>query len=209
MSTLLKKFSIESEATDSEQTAPKTVDFIQEKYIGSFSEKPAQEIRHHAPISRKKPHPKVDDLKPNLSSRNRKQHLPDNSEITPRSTFLRVLFSPTFSFKNYFIQLPTLLLCLISYYASWLLFHNIQPETVKNIFIPNSFFPIIFLLGCGHFFFSWCISQNFHRSLILSALLSSLLLLRLNQLWHSSWILILLFTGFLIETLLTYRSFRR
>ncbi len=111
--------------------------------------------------------------------------------------------------KRYLIQLPTLILSLLCYYSSFIIFQKIQPQAIKDFILPNSYLSIIVTLGAAHFFMFWYLSQQLRRSAILAILLSCLLFLRLHQLWHPVLLLLVGLPLIGLELLLTYKSFRR
>jgi len=130
---------------------------------------------------------------------------PSQSQIS----FVTLLTSPHFSSRNYLLQLPTLFLAGMSYWGTYLILKNVQPAAIQNTFLPNFYLPLLIITGLGHFFMSWYILQNARRSFFIALFLTTVLFLRIHQLFGAGWILASFLPLLLIELLLTFKSFRR
>lgn len=178
MSTLLRKFSVDS-----------PVNPIDQKYV-------IQKVEVKKTVHRKvkaRPIPKVT--------------LSDQEET--RLPFLSILLSPTFHWKNYLFQLPTLCLAGLSFWVASFILRNILPTTIQDILIPNFYLPLAASVFSGFFFGCWYITQNLRRSLLLAILILGVLELQLHQLAQPLWLIAVILPLLLIELLLTYRFLRR
>lgn len=88
--------------------------------------------------------------------------------------------------------IPLLILSAVAYSLLILGIIYIPPSAVVNFGLPNSYAPFTFIFFCAHFFLFSYIFLNSTRGYILSFLLTFAVLLRLNQVVFTTWVIIAL-----------------
>lgn len=83
--------------------------------------------------------------------------------------------------KLYLINLPTLFLGLLFYSLLFFTFRYIEPETIRDMVMRQSYFPVLVFSFGGHFFFFSYLLINLRRGFLLAAWLTLALGLRLQH----------------------------
>jgi len=112
-----------------------------------------------------------------------------NASYTPS---LPSIQHPSFSFlslKEYLLHLPILLIGLGLYIGVLFILNTVEPKVVQNVWIQNSYAPLLILVGAAHFCFFSYVFLNTRRGFLASLYLSTILFLKLQQVLTPSLIL--------------------
>lgn len=123
-------------------------------------------------------------------------------QIIKSSLQLNFLWLILAMIKKYFQYLPTLLLALPFYYASYFIFTQVHPQQIQNFLLINSYLPLQFCLLFANFFFFSFLLLNTRRALLLSLYLAIIIFLRLQQVILSWQLLLGLLIFFVIIELI-------
>lgn len=83
--------------------------------------------------------------------------------------------------KSYILHLPILLIGLALYAAILFIFMTVEPRLVQNVWLPNSYAPLLVLVALANFCFFSFVFLNTRRGFLSSLLLLILLFLKLQQ----------------------------
>jgi len=87
----------------------------------------------------------------------------------------------THQFSSHVHHLPTLFLALLFYGICIYIFRRVEPAAIQNVLLANSYIPLLFLSGIGHFFFFSFLFLQSRRGLLAALTLTVLLFLRVQQ----------------------------
>lgn len=93
----------------------------------------------------------------------------------------KIRTQPSFSKTQYISRLPTLLCSFVGYGAAAFLFWRIDPATIQNVLVPNTYLPLLLALAEGHFFFFSYVLMNSRRGTLITVALTLLLFLKLQH----------------------------
>jgi len=107
--------------------------------------------------------------------------------------------------KHYFTHLPTLILSLPFYYASYYILNNVYPDQIKNLIIPNTYLPLQLALFIANLFFFSFLFLKTRRGLLTSLMIAIFLFLKLQAvIFDLILVLGILFFFVIIELTLSY-----
>jgi hypothetical protein len=86
-----------------------------------------------------------------------------------------------FPLKAYALRLPILAIGVLCYVGSGFIFLTIEPRSIQHLLLPNSYSPIVLMLGLGHFCCFSYLFLNSRRGVIVSLVLTALFFLLLQQ----------------------------
>ncbi len=88
---------------------------------------------------------------------------------------------PTFNLKNYFAHLPTLIIGLFFSFVTFLILRHVEPNSIKNLILPNTYLPFLLSLFFALSFTSSFILLNTRRGFLLSGAIILYFFLKLQQ----------------------------
>ncbi len=88
---------------------------------------------------------------------------------------------PAIPWKEYFLHLPILMLGLLAYIGVAFIFLTIEPASIQNVLLPNTYLPLLAVAAAGHFCLFSFLFLNSRRGFLISLGLTALLFLRLQQ----------------------------
>lgn len=83
--------------------------------------------------------------------------------------------------KEYLLHLPLLISALLAYCGVIFIFGWIEPRSIQNIFLPNSYAPLLLVCTVANFCLFSYFFLNSRRGIIVSIVITILLFLRLQQ----------------------------
>ena len=112
--------------------------------------------------------------------------------------------------KNYAYHLPTLLMAIPGYFWFYTLLTTKYPREIQDTWLPNTYLPVLISFYWGTFFLLAFVLLHTRRGLILSALLTTYLYFRIQQVIWNGWSILapLIFFGILELSLTTYANLR-
>lgn len=92
--------------------------------------------------------------------------------------------------KHYFKHLPTLFLSLFFGTLTFYFLKNISPESVRHFIIPNTYLPFLLLIFLTTLFLFSFVFLNTKIGLLLSAMLTTFLFMRVQLVVLDLWLLL-------------------
>jgi hypothetical protein len=83
--------------------------------------------------------------------------------------------------KKYLTHLKTFILCLPFYGLCFYMLRNLHPNQVKNVLIPNLYFPFQLSLFLGNVFFFSFLFLNTRRGLLITLFIQTFVFLKLQS----------------------------
>lgn len=98
---------------------------------------------------------------------------------------------------KYLKHSPTLILGIVFYFIIFFIFKNFSPDIFKNVLIPNSYLPILFLLFMANFFLFSFIFLNSIRGFIYSLFFLLIVFFKMQNVVFEGVLISILF-GFIV-----------
>ncbi len=121
--------------------------------------------------------------------------------VSRRKREIRQSFHQHIPWKEYLFHLPVLLLGVTSYGVVIFIFGWVEPSSIQNLWVANSYAPLLLTVAVGTFLCSSYFFLNSRRGLLLSAGFTAILFLKLQQVLTGSLVLIIVGIIFGIEGL--------
>lgn len=123
------------------------------------------------------------------------------SPLADSSSFSRIVQLWHIFFRYIIKFSPLLLIAVACYLMCAYIFFRVDPESVRNTWITNSYAPLILLSAVGHFCFFSVVLMHFRRGALVTAVLSLSLFVKLQGLFQDNIFLSLALVATFIEAL--------
>jgi len=137
------------------------------------------------------------------------QPAPSLPPLAVKSRLQRTLPKPSFNRKRYFLHLPILVLGIVGYFLTGFVFLYLEPVSIRDVLVTNTYLPLLILVGLSNFFFFSYLFLNSRRGFVISLLSIVLLFLRLQQVLSFPLIIGLIVVGIIFEVILTFAGHHR